>query len=505
MRALAASALLLAALTNRPALAAEVPATGWMPEDWRELARPIAWEEVQTFLGAVDGRGDVTVSVAGETTRGRPLYLVHVGRAGGPQASRRILFYAQQHGDEVAGKDALLYLIRDLARDPSRMPAGVELWILPLMNPDGAVAGTRESGAGVDLNRDHIGLQQPETRALHEVARRVRPHIAVDCHEFTRDPEPWVRRGWEKWPQITMDGMDNPQLDPELVAIARRWVEESAALEAAAGHDFFRYTVGGVPPEEELRHSAPDLDCALNTIGTYGALSFIVESAVRRAPETANRDLGARVDAYLVLLRRFVDGGSRWPEDGAAIERARARPLPRWIPTNYLWVNPRGEELAFPVRVRATGERLLVPSGNWTTDLAVKKSVPAPLGWAVRPEGAAEVGALLDRHGIHYERLDAPREVTAESCKLLRVETEFDPVYERFEGRQIVTRDAALRRELPAGSLWVPYAGETAVRAALLLEPTVLYGIYQLPRFAALAGADGGLPVLRVTAVEEAR
>ena len=138
-----------------------------MPEDWRQLARPIAFEEMQTFLAAVDGKGGVTVSIAGEGTRGRPVYLVHVGRGGAAPAARRVLFYAQQHGDEVAGKDALLYLIRDLARDPSRLPAEAELWILPLMNPDGAVAGTRESGAGVDLNRDHIGIEQPETRALH--------------------------------------------------------------------------------------------------------------------------------------------------------------------------------------------------------------------------------------------------------------------------------------------------------------------------------------------------
>jgi hypothetical protein len=476
-----------------------------MPEDWRQLERPIAYDEMRAFLTAVDGQGAVTVSVAGESTLGRSLYLVQVGRGGAAAPTRRILFYAQQHGDEVAGKDALLYLIRDLAREPERLPAGVELWILPMMNPDGAAAGTRESGAGVDLNRDHIGLEQPETRVLHEVARRVRPHIAVDCHEFARDPEPWRARGWEKWPAITMDGMDNPLLDPGLVAIARRWVDESAAVAATAGHDFFRYTVGGVPPDDELRHSAPDLDCALNAIATHGGLSFIVEAAVRQAPEAAHRDLGARVDAYLVLLRRFVDGGARWAEDLAAIERARSRPLPPFLPTNYIWVNPRGAVLTFPVREKATGRRLEVATANWMTDLAIKRSVATPLGYAVAPAAAAEVGALLERQGIAFERLTAPRVVTAEACTLLRVETEFDEIYSRFEGRQIVSRAAPARHELPAGGLWIPLAGESAARAALLLEPTALYGLYQLPRFRALAAADGALPILRVTALEEAR
>ncbi len=249
--------------------------------------------------------------------------------------------------------------MRDLARGRSGCRPDVELWILPMMNPDGAAAGTRESGAGVDLNRDHIGLEQPETRALHEVARRVRPHIAVDCHEFARDPEPWRARGWEKWPAITMDGMDNPLLDPELVAIARRWVDESAAVAAAAGHDFFRYTVGGVPPG---RRASP--------LGPRPRLRPQRHRHLRRAvvhrrgrgaagagggaprPRRAGRRL-PRAAASLRRRRRALGGGSGG--DRASAHRA---PLPGSVPTNYIWVNPRGAVLPFPVRERATGRRL---------------------------------------------------------------------------------------------------------------------------------------------------
>ena len=119
------------------------------------------------------------------TSGGRSVYLVHATRGGTP--SFRVLFYAQQHGDEVSGKDALLYMVRDIARDPALLPPDVDLWVLPMMNPDGAEAGTRRNGAGADLNRDHLVLEQPETQALHRVVRRVRPHLSVDCHEFTRD------------------------------------------------------------------------------------------------------------------------------------------------------------------------------------------------------------------------------------------------------------------------------------------------------------------------------
>jgi hypothetical protein len=56
--------------------------------------------------------------------------------------------------------------------------------------------------------------------------------------------------------------------------------------------------------------------------------------------------------------------------------------------------------------------------------------------------------------------------------------------------------------DLAPASLLVPLGGEGALRAALLLEPTSLYGLYQYPRYRDLVGPDGALPVLRVVAEE---
>jgi hypothetical protein len=97
------------------------------------------------------------------------------------------------------------------------------------------------------------------------------------------------------------------------------------------------------------------------------------------------------------------------------------------------------------------------------------------------------------------------RTVSAEAVTLVRVEDEFDEVYNRYEGRQIVRRGEARATELAAGSLFVPLEGEAAVRAALVLEPAALYGLYQYPRFKALAGKDGTLPVLRVVRQQDAK
>jgi len=484
---LAAAAAALPALSGQP---------GDLPEDHRTLTKSTSYDAMTTFLKTVDGKGPVVVSVEGKTAQGRNVWLVHARGSANP--TFRVLFYAQQHGDEVSGKDALLYLVRDIAREPKTLPPEVDLWVMPMMNPDGAEAGTRRNSSGADLNRDHVTLFQPETEALHRVARRVRPHLAVDAHEFGRDSEEWTKKGWEKWPDITMDGLNNPHFDRERIAAARRWVDEAAAAEGKAGHRFLRYWVGGAPPDDEQRHSAPDTDGGLNGVGAYGGLSFIIEAAVRHHAKDPSSDLGNRVDAYLVLFRRFLEGGGHREEDRAVVEKARKLPLPAFLPSDALWVNTAGTVTEFPAVELATGKTVKVPTANLMTDVAVKRSVPTPLGYAVDPAAAAEIGALLSRHGLEFEALAAPRAVTAETCTLLRVEEEFDDVYSRYGGRTIVKRGEARAAELPTGSLWVPLEGDDALRAAILLEPTAMYGLWQYPRLKALVPADGTIPVRRV-------
>ena len=51
---------------------------------------------------------------------------------------------------------------------------------------------------------------------------------------------------------------------------------------------------------------------------------------------------------------------------------------------------------------------------------------------------------------------------------------------------------------MTAGSLIVPLDQAARLRAALVLEPTAMYGLHQYPEFRATVGESGILPVLRV-------
>ena len=87
-----------------------------------------------------------------------------------------------------------------------------------------------------------------------------------------------------------------------------------------------------------------------------------------------------------------------------------------------------------------------------------------------------------------------------EAVRLLRLEEPFDPLYQRYKDRQIVERQAAAERDLPAGTLVVSLDQDPALarRAIQVLEPCLLYGLYGYPGFRALAVPGSILPVSRL-------
>ncbi|HEY2217045.1 MAG TPA: DUF2817 domain-containing protein, partial [Solirubrobacteraceae bacterium] len=128
--------------------------------------------------------------VFGHSVRGRAL-VAHV--LGPDAAPRKILLVGCIHGNECAGRA----ILTALARRP--VPAGVQLWLVPSMNPDGEADDTRQNARGVDLNRNfpyqwrrvseptyYSGphpLSEPETRAAVRLVSRVKPAVTVWYHQ----------------------------------------------------------------------------------------------------------------------------------------------------------------------------------------------------------------------------------------------------------------------------------------------------------------------------------
>lgn len=128
--------------------------------------------------------------VFGHSVDGRPLV---AWTYGSDHARRRVLVVGCIHGNECAG-----LAITSALRHRS-VPRGVQLWVVPEMNPDGTAADRRQNDHGVDLNRNFPyrwqpvsdptyasgphPVSEPETRAAIALVRRVRPAVTVWYHQ----------------------------------------------------------------------------------------------------------------------------------------------------------------------------------------------------------------------------------------------------------------------------------------------------------------------------------
>lgn len=172
---------------------------------YRETSR---YEDVTKFLDSLRAIGaPLTLGSIGKTSEGRGIPYVIASRpaVATPAAARalgRPVVYVQGniHAGEVDGKEALLSLVRDLSL--SLQPDALDSIVLvavPIYNADGnerfasqsinrteqngpELVGVRENAQNLDLNRDYVKAEAPETRASLVMFNLWDPDVFVDLH-----------------------------------------------------------------------------------------------------------------------------------------------------------------------------------------------------------------------------------------------------------------------------------------------------------------------------------
>ena len=116
-------------------------------------------EKLEKF--ASDHSDIVSLETAGKSSGGRELWYVKISdNAIVDEAEPKLLYIANMHGDEVVGRELMLYLIRKLVNDYDsddrikKLVNNSQIYIMPSMNPDGFENGRRANGNGKDLNRN---------------------------------------------------------------------------------------------------------------------------------------------------------------------------------------------------------------------------------------------------------------------------------------------------------------------------------------------------------------
>ncbi len=119
----------------------------------------------------------------GESIEGRDLNLISVGLG-----QTNVLLWSQMHGDEPTATQAIFDIFNFLASDDFKAEkeeilSNLTLHFLPMLNPDGAERFQRRNALGVDINRDALRLQSPESQTLKRIRDSLDADFGFNLHD----------------------------------------------------------------------------------------------------------------------------------------------------------------------------------------------------------------------------------------------------------------------------------------------------------------------------------
>jgi len=242
--------------------AAAGPASAQTTTDWRTPAEIGGYRttpdyaQTVAYLERIAAAAPTLVKIEnfGKTGEGRDLKIVIVSKDGvfspaAIHASGRAILLVQNsiHAGEMDGKDACLSLLRDLVQNENsakhRLLEHVVLVFIPVYNIDGherrssynrinqngpEQMGWRANATNLNLNRDYMKADAPETRAFLKMFHRWLPDFFVDDH---------VTDGMDYQYDVTFSIDETPDVAPATAQWIRETVTpELAAKVNAAGH-----------------------------------------------------------------------------------------------------------------------------------------------------------------------------------------------------------------------------------------------------------------------------
>ncbi len=126
--------------------------------------------------------------VIGHSVKGRAITAYHLGERG----RKKVVLIAVMHGNEPAPRQIMMDLVEGAPVHD------VNLWVVPVYNPDGLARHTRKNAHGVDLNRNYPfkwihqsgnydsgprPRSEPETRAMMTFLAKVKPAYVLSFHQ----------------------------------------------------------------------------------------------------------------------------------------------------------------------------------------------------------------------------------------------------------------------------------------------------------------------------------
>ncbi len=504
--------------------------------DFKATARN---DDVNAFLKGLADRSElVKLSDLGTSHEGRtiPLAIIADPPVMKPEEARRsgklvVLIIGGIHSGECDGKEALLALCRDIVTKDREPLKDLVLLVAPIYNPDGNEkvgpldklrpgqvgpdeVGTRANGQGLDLNRDFVKLEAPETRGLLKCMNEWNPAIFIDTHT--------TNGSYHRYP-LTYDGPKNPAGDPSIIEFSRDTMLPAIAAAVKESADLDTFWYGNFEEDHTKWETYPDEGrYGIPYVGLRNRLSILTESYSYATYKQRIDSQYAFVRASLLYaaskradIRKLIDDADRRtteagrtpsPESTVAI-RSKMVAAPGKTTVNG-FVEERTDGRTHPTSAHKDYEVDLFT--RFAAETTVKRPyayiIPAtggPSPVSVQPVASFDPWAVktietLQRHGVRLDELreDIDIPITAYTVNALTRARS-------FQGHELATVKVAARedtRRIPAGSLVVRTAQPLGSLAVYLLEPGSSDGLATWNFFDDALALDKDFPVLRLDA-----
>lgn len=141
--------------------------------------------DIQPLLTTIKQQGKMTVEPVGESSEKRVIQKVQAGTG-----ATSVLLWSQMHGDEATATMALFDIFKFLQTSGdewdefrANLLAGLTIHFVPMLNPDGAERWQRRTALDIDMNRDALRLQSPESVILKNLQQTLKPLVGFNLHD----------------------------------------------------------------------------------------------------------------------------------------------------------------------------------------------------------------------------------------------------------------------------------------------------------------------------------
>jgi len=165
-----------------------VPSAAYQHHDrYREASitdRRFKHSDIEPLLLKLKGNPIFQVTPLGKSIEGRTIYDVSFGTG-----KTTVLLWSQMHGDEttatMAGLDLFNFFAQSDEFDPLRrqLLGNLNIHFVPMLNPDGAEQFQRHNAIDIDLNRDALRLQSPESQILKRLRDSLNADFGFNLHD----------------------------------------------------------------------------------------------------------------------------------------------------------------------------------------------------------------------------------------------------------------------------------------------------------------------------------